>query len=165
MHPMRSITVVIAHPEKASRERCLRLLEPQKGIQVVAEARSTLEALVTTIKVKPRILLLDVNLCPMHGLALFPVLRQKSPRTKVILLTRGTAGARLLEALSRGALGYLETKALQTFLAKAVRVVDAGEAWVPRKMVARLVDRLARLTLRVRVPLIAPTKVHWTKVQ
>ena len=81
-----------------------------------------------------------------RGCPLIPALRQKSPQTKVILLTDGASEARTLEALAHGARGYLDKALLTTFLARAVRVVDAGEAWVPRKMVARIMDRLAGLT-------------------
>jgi DNA-binding NarL/FixJ family response regulator len=49
-----------------------------------------------------------------------------------------------LAALSNGARGYLKEKAISSFLPKAVRQVEAGEAWVPRKMVGKIVDRLAR---------------------
>ena len=61
-------------------------------------------------------------------------------------MTDGASEARTLEALAHGARGYLDKALLTTFLARAVRVVDAGEAWVPRKMVARIMDRLAGLT-------------------
>jgi hypothetical protein len=64
----------------------------------------------------------------------FPAPR-KSPQTKVILLTDGASDARTLEALSHGA-RLPRQGLLTTFPARAVRVVDAGVAWVPRKMVA-----------------------------
>ena len=143
---MEPITVAIVHPEKASREACLRFLEPEKRIRVVAEARNSLEAIAVTTRGKPRVLLLDLDSFSANGSALLPVLRQKSPHTKVILLTRNTPKSRILEGLSHGASGFLERKALCTFLPKAVRAIDAGEAWVPRKMVAQLVDRLVGLT-------------------
>jgi len=73
-------------------------------------------------------------------------LRQKSPRTKIILLTRRARENQILEALSHGALGYLKEKAINGFLVKAVRKVDAGEAWVPRKVVARIIECLASRT-------------------
>ena len=142
---MPPITVVIADREKASRAACLRLLRPEKGIRVVGEARSGLEAIAVT-RLMPRILLLDVNMAAGNGVALLRILRQKSPRTKVILLTRRASEARILDVLSHGARGYLEKKVLRTFLPKAVRLVDAGQAWVPRKMVAKILDRLAHLT-------------------
>ena len=52
----------------------------------------------------------------------------------------------MLEALASGARGYLEMSAIEIFLARAVRVIDAGKAWVPRKMVAKIMDRAAGLT-------------------
>lgn len=141
---MPPVTVVITHHEKATLGDCLRLLRPEKGIRVVGEAGSGLET-IAAAKLKPRVLLLDLDLSEDNGAALLPVLRRNSPRTKVILLTRRASEARILKALSHGALGYLDKKDLPTFLPKAVRVVDAGEAWVPRKMVAKLLDRLSRL--------------------
>jgi len=145
---MSPITVVIAHHEKTRRAACLNLLQPEKGIRVAGVARTGLEAITAAAKLKPHILLLDLNLSKGNGIALLPAVRQKSPRTKVILLTQGVSKTRILEALSRGAMGYLDEKLVSTFLPKAVRLVDAGEAWVPRKMVAKIIDRLARLTAR-----------------
>jgi len=142
---MPPITVVIADREKASRAACLRLLRPEKGIRVVGEARSGLEA-IAVAKLRPRILLLDVHMAAGNGVALLRILRQKSPRTKVILLTHRASQARILDVLAHGARGYLDKKAFRTFLPKAVRLVDAGQAWVPRKMVAKILDRLAHLT-------------------
>lgn len=140
------ITVVIAERQPADRAACLRLLEPENGIRVVGEARSGLEAITSTGHLRPRILLLDLALARAQRMPLIPALRQKSPQTKVILLTDGASEARTLEALAHGARGYLDKALLTTFLARAVRVVDEGEAWVPRKMVAPIMDRLAGLT-------------------
>jgi len=145
---MPPITLVIADQEKARRIACVRLLQPEKGIRVTGEARNGLEAIAATAKLKPRVLLLNLSLLKGKEISLLPVLRQKSPRTKVILLTRRAPESRILEALSHGAMGYLEENVLNAFLPKAVRIVDAGEAWIPRKMVAKIIDRLARLTAR-----------------
>lgn len=138
---MPSITVVIADHEKASRAACLRLLQPEKGIRVVGEARSGFEVIAAAAKLKPRVLLLALGGAPRHGVAVLPALRQKSPRTKVVLLTERASEARILDALSYGARGYLEKKDLPLFLPKAVRAVNAGGAWVPRKMVPKIIAR------------------------
>lgn len=144
LSPMRPVTVVIADHEEARRAACLRLLRPEPGIRVVGEAQSGLKV-VAAARLRPRILLLDAQLSAGKGVSLLRVFRRKSPRTKVILLTRRSSQVRILDALSDGARGYLDTRALPTFLPKAVRRVDAGEAWVPRRMVAKILDRLARL--------------------
>jgi len=143
---MSPITVLIADQNKARRAACVRLLQPEKGIRLVGRAQSGLEALSATAKLKPRILLLSLNLLKINTIAQLCFFRQKSPQTKVILLTRRASKARVLDALSYGTRGYIEEKVLRTFLPKAVRCVDAGEAWVPRKMVGRIIGRLARLS-------------------
>jgi len=143
---MPPISVVVADRQKADRDECLRMLEPESGIRVVGEARSGLEAITFTSRLRPRILLLDLGLAREEGSSLIPVLRRKSPQTKVLLLTDEASESRILEALAHGARGYLDKSLLATFLPRAVRVVDAGEAWVPRKMVAKIMDRLAGLT-------------------
>jgi DNA-binding NarL/FixJ family response regulator len=134
---MPPITVVIADHRQARRAACLRLLAPIKGIRVVGQARSGLGAIAAT-KLKPRILLLDLTLARGMGTSLVPLIRQRSPRTKVILLAVCMSEALIIEALFHGVPGYLDEKSLCTFLEKAVRVVDAGEAWVPRWMVAEV---------------------------
>ena len=143
---MSPVNVVIAHHEKIIRAACLNLLQPEKGIRVIGEARRGFEVITVVARLKPNILLLDLNLIKRNRIALLLVLRQKSPRTKVILLTHRASESQILEALSHGALGYLEKRLINTFLPKAVRKVDAGEAWVPRKMVAKTIERLAFLT-------------------
>jgi DNA-binding NarL/FixJ family response regulator len=139
------ITVLIAEHTKSKRAACLRLLEKEKGIQVVGEARSSLEAFVASARHRPDILFLDLNLAGKGGMSVLPALRWKSPETKVILLTRDAAETLILEALSFGARGYLEEESMSTFFAKAVRLVYAGEAWIPRRMIAGIVAHLVHL--------------------
>jgi len=144
---MGPITVVVADRRQVQRSLCLRLLEAEVGIRVVGEARSGLEAITCAARLRPRILLLGLPLVQTESGSLIPALRQKSPQTKIILLTDKDSDALTLEALASGARGYLDRSVLGTFLPRAVRVVDAGEAWVPRKMVAKIMDRLASLTI------------------
>jgi len=135
-------TVLIADFEKAGRATCQRLLQPEKKIKVVGEARSGLEAMTAAAKLKPRVLLLDPSVAG-EGVSLVSTILEKSPKTRIILLSERASDADILDALSQGALGYLARPALPTHLTKAVRAVAAGEAWVPRRMVGRLIDQLA----------------------
>lgn len=144
---MSPITVVIADRLKSRRAACRRLLEPEGRVEVVGETRDSLNTVAAVGRLRPRVLLLDLRLSEGDGVALLPVLRRKSPRTRVLLLTSRASEARILDALSCGARGSLDRKAAPTFLAKAVMAVDAGEAWVPRRMVGKIVERLASLTI------------------
>ena len=139
---MPPITVVIADGDKTSRDLSVRTLQPEKGIAVVGLARNGLEAIMATNGLKPRILLLNLNLFKEKGDNLLWALHEKSPRTKTILLTRRAPANSILAGLSNGARGYLKETAINTFLPKAIRQVEAGEAWVPHKMVPKIVDRL-----------------------
>ena len=140
------ITVAIADHKKSGRAACLQVLQLEKGIEVVGEARSGLEAMAVAAKFKPCILLFHMNLFNGKKTTLLRALRQKSPKTKVILIALRAPETQILDVLTHGARGYIQEKDIRTFLPKAVRLVDAGEAWVPRKMVAKIIDRLARLT-------------------
>ena len=141
-----SITVVIAGHQKSRRAVYFRLLQADKGIRVIGEAKNILEAIAASAKLKPNILLIESGLSRGKRIALLPVVRRRSPKTKAILLTRNGAETRLLKALSFGARGYLKEALVATFLVKAVRHVYAGEVWVPRGMTAKIVDYLAHVT-------------------
>ena len=80
-----------------------------------------------------------------RGLPLLPILRRSSPDTKVIVLTGQSSVAALLDALSNGAVGYLNRRRLRAFLSKAVRKVADGEAWVPRSVLPKIIERLSQL--------------------
>src|SRR5262245_40075623 len=143
---MSPISVVITERRKAGRSACRTLLEPERGIRIVGEARTGLEVVSAVVRFKPNVLLLDAALLNGSRAPLLPIIRRNSPRTRVLLLTNRAPEARTLDTLSHGARGYLEKAALPTYLPRAVRVVSSGQAWVPRKMVARIMDRLVQLT-------------------
>jgi|GEM_PF-1415427 len=142
--PKPPITVVIADQDKARRTSCMRLLRSRRDIRVLGQARSGLEALAAT-RLKPQVLLLDLSLSRGHGADLLPAIRKSSPGTRIILVAGRASEARILDGLCHGAQGYLDKKLLRDFLAKAVRIVGSGRAWVSRKLVPDIVDRLARL--------------------
>jgi DNA-binding NarL/FixJ family response regulator len=143
---MSSITVLIADEKQKNRMTCLDLLRDEKKIHVVGEARNGLEVLTGVAKLRPHILLLNLNLLNRKRISFLQTLRLNSPKTKVILLTRRAHEATILQALSYGVWGYLRENLLTTFLPKMVHVVNSGEAWVPRKMVPKIIDHLINLT-------------------
>ena len=149
MQAMSSITVLVSSPGRAIRTRCLDRLAGQAGIRVIGETRGGLETLAAVGMLRPRIVLIDLALVRVGRRSLIPALRQRHPGAKLILIGAPGGEAPAVEALCHGARGYVGLKALDTFLVKAVRAVDSGEAWVPRRMVAKLMDRLTRLYLDV----------------
>ncbi len=139
---MSSITIVIADRDEGRRNCCLNLLKSQTAIQVVGVAKEAFEVIAASTVATPRILLLDLSLIKKWGPLLLSTVRRKSPQTKVILLTDAPCERQLVDALSQGAFGYVENNVVSAFLLKAVSAVHAGEAWVPRAMVTKLVYHL-----------------------
>ena len=142
---MPAITVVIADSDTRRRGTCLRLLQGSRGITILAAVGAVRETIETTVY-QPHILLLDLKMARANEAATLPLLRTKSPRTQIILLTGQASDAQVLAGISQGARGYLEGRLLRRFLVKAVHAVAAGESWVSRAMVGKLIDQLARLT-------------------
>jgi DNA-binding NarL/FixJ family response regulator len=142
-----SLTIQIADTESRRLRACLSLLRNAKGIQTIGTARTAQEA-IAGARAKPHILLFDLKLMKDNGILPLVIIRTRSPQTKVILLTGRAPEEQILQAISYGARGYLSAKLLRRFLIKAVRAVNAGETWVSRAMVAKIIDSLAQLTAK-----------------
>ena len=141
------ITVFIADREMRRSALCRQLLQAAK-IQVIGTARTAQDAIVSS-RSKPNVLLFDLRLNRHHAVPALMLIRARIPRTKVLLLTgRGALDTHILQGISHGARGYLESAVVRRFLVKAVRAVHGGESWVPRAMVSKIIDRLARLNLQ-----------------
>lgn len=146
------ITVVIAAYEKSRRAAYRQILQTDKGIEVVSEARNSFEVIALSTRLRPAILLIESDLSKGTGISVLRVLRRISPETKAILLTRDGTETRLLKALSFGARGYIGEAFIATFLVKAVKLVSAGEVWVPRRMIVKIVNYLMHLTASRKIP-------------
>jgi NarL family two-component system response regulator LiaR len=139
------------------REGLRSFLELQDGITVVGEAADGEEALAAAERLQPDIVLLDLVMPRMDGLAALRALRDRVPRTRAIVLTSFLDDDKLLPALRAGAAGYLLKNAQPQDVVRAIRAAQAGQALLDPVAAARLVEALAgeeapleRLTARER---------------
>lgn len=146
--PLPIVSVLIADRDRATRAAAARVIQSLRGMRIVGEAKSGLEAVSATARLKPRVVLLDLKLSSEFGATLVSVLRRKSARTRVILLVGRAPEAKILEALSHGAVGCVSKKDLVRFLPEALVAVSSGEAWMSRKLIPKIMDRLAAFTAR-----------------
>lgn len=72
-------------------------------------------------------------------------LNRFKPDGKIILLSEDNDKEQILDLLSLGAAGFLDYNELDRFLIKAIAKVREGEAWIPRYMVASILERLTSL--------------------
>lgn len=146
--PIPVVNILIADRDRATRAAATRVIQSLRGMRIVGEAKSGLEAVSATARLKPRVVLLDLKLSTEFGATLVSVLRRKSARTRVILLVGRAPEAKILEALSHGAVGCVTKKDLARFLPEALVAVSSGEAWMSRKLIPKIMDRLAAFTAR-----------------
>ena len=140
---MSSVSVIIVGSQ-ASIAAALLALSLDKNIQVIACVNDVADIFGKISETEPVIVLIDFTVVSESHYALLSEIRRCHPKTKVIFLCDGADQTKLIDAFRYGASGYLEAKDNDVFLAKAVRAVSNGEAWVPRRFVTKIVERLTQ---------------------
>jgi len=123
-------TVVIADDHEIVRRGLRSLLEADGGCRVVADVADGLTAVQTVEKLKPALLLLDLNMPRMHGLEVLKHVRTGSPNTRVIVLSMHNDEPYVIEALRAGASAYLLKGSESQEIAQALKEVTAGRRYL-----------------------------------
>lgn len=110
-------------------------------IEVVGEASSAEAALDEALRVRPDVILLDVDMPGMSGLQLIRELRPRLPDTQIVMLSVSGDDRNVLEAMRHGAAGYLTKDLGPEALQRAVRGIRQGDLAMSRRMAARTLRR------------------------
>jgi two-component system response regulator NreC len=137
-----SITVLLADDHAVLRSGLRLLIERQPGMEVVAEAGDGNEALAKASELHPDLVLLDINMPGLDGLAALPQIRQASPNSRVLILTMHDDVSYLQEALRAGASGYVLKRAVDNELQMAIQAVMRGETYVHSAMTQKLLQKM-----------------------
>lgn len=124
-------------------------------LAMVAEAASAEEALDLAPRVRPDILLVDIDLPGMDGVGLVRELAPRLPDTRILMLTASHDDRLVLEAMRFGAVGYLTKDVSVDGLIRGIRSAWEGELAVSRRTAARLVRRLIQAS-RTGSTLVSP---------
>jgi len=138
------IRIVVAEDHPKFREMLCEQLRLAPDLEVIGDAQDGWEAIAAVGKLKPDVLTLDLDLPGMHGLDVLRVVRWYSPDTKVIILSGHAEEPTIQETLKEGARGYI-VKGEGANLEKAVRVVQNGEVWARRRVLASVIEELSGL--------------------
>jgi DNA-binding NarL/FixJ family response regulator len=125
-----------------------RLCTPKRGLapaQAFANAESMLTALASA-KEKPQVLLLDVGLPGRSGLDIIPDVHQHAPDCRIVILTVFEDEAKIAQAISAGACGYLLKTSRPEQIAEAIIEASHGGSPMSPNVAAAVVKILARLT-------------------
>jgi DNA-binding NarL/FixJ family response regulator len=138
------VRVVIVDDHPVVRQGLRTFLAVQEGIAVVGEAGDGAEALATVRSLAPDVVLLDLVMPGIDGVAAIARLTEESPDTRVLVLTSFADDDKLLAAVQAGAAGYLLKDVAPAELADAVRAVARGEAALSSRPAARLLREYAQ---------------------
>jgi NarL family two-component system response regulator LiaR len=136
------IRVLIADDHAVVRRGLRTFLELQDEIEVVGEAEDGEQALAEAERLDPDVILLDLVMPRVDGIAALHGLSDRSPRSRVIVLTTFLDDDKLLPAVRAGAAGYLLKDVEPKQLVDAIRTVHAGEALLHPAAAARVMAEL-----------------------
>jgi DNA-binding NarL/FixJ family response regulator len=135
--------VLIADDHAATR-RGVRLALEAGGFIVCAEAADAHSAIEAALREQPDICLVDVSMPGGGGIRAANEISRRLPTAQVVMLSVSPDDDDFLDALRAGAAGYLLKDMDAARLVTALESVLAGEAAIPRRLVAKLVDELRR---------------------
>ncbi len=137
-----SARVVVVDDYDFARAAFRNILSDEHDIELVGEAANGREAIAVCAQLRPDLVLMDVRMPEMDGLAATRAIKQRHPNTSVLMVTMHENPDYLYEALKAGAAGYVLKGASQDELIGAIRRVLAGESALDQELAARLLRRL-----------------------
>ena len=136
------IRVLLADDDRLVRTGIGLVLAPVPDMEVTAEAANGQQAVELTLRHRPDVVLMDIQMPVMDGLAALRELRRESPATPVIVLTTFGESDYVAEALAHGAAGFLLKDSAVDELERAIRAVIVNEAFLSPTITRQVLDRL-----------------------
>ena len=139
-----SIRVLLAEDHETVRHGLRLLIDAQDDMCVIAEAADGSVAVERATAMKPDVVILDVSMPEMNGLAAARALKEVVPGVSIIALTRHDDPSYVHELMAAGASGYVLKQSPSVHLLQAIRAAAAGNRYLDPALTE---DRLRRTTL------------------
>lgn len=133
-------SVILADDHPIVRRGVRAVIEAEPGFQVIAEAGDGLEAVRLTEVHSPAILIVDLMMPSLTGLEASRQVRQKSPNTRIIILSMHATESYVLSALRNGAHAYVLKDNAAEELITAIREVLAGRRFLSKQLSERAIE-------------------------
>lgn len=106
------------------------LLRKKPELQIVDEASDGIEAVQKARQLQPDLILLDIGLPKLNGIAATRQIRELAPQSKIIFVTQETSADVMEEAIGLGGMGYVVKSMVQSELLKAIDLVLTGTHFI-----------------------------------
>jgi DNA-binding NarL/FixJ family response regulator len=153
--------VLIADDDDLMRAGLVELLTADAAIEIVGQAATGRQAVERTRRLAPDVVLMDVRMPDLDGIAATRELTRTAPGAKVLILTTFEQDDYIFGALHAGASGFLLKRARPEELIAAVHTIAAGESLLSPSVTRRVIDRIAQqrtpeLTDQARLSVLTP---------
>ncbi len=140
------ISVLLVDDHALMREGLRQLLELEEDMHIVGEAVDGFDALHKIRQLRPDVVLMDIHMPVMDGIALARQVTHDFPTIAVIMLTMYRQQQQMLQAMKSGAKGYLLKSASSREVAQAIRTVHAGGMLIEPVLTGAIVSEFRRLS-------------------
>ncbi|HCT77471.1 MAG TPA: DNA-binding response regulator [Micromonosporaceae bacterium] len=138
------IRVLIADDDHLMRAGLIELLTADPEIDIVGQASTGREAVQRTRQLTPDVVLMDVRMPDLDGIAATRELSQAAPAVKVLILTTFEQNDYIFGALRAGASGFLLKRTRPEELIAAVHTIASGDSLLSPSVTRRVIDRMAQ---------------------
>ena len=135
------IRIVVADDHPIFRDGLCKLLSLEEDFEVVAQASDGRQVLEVLQQLEPDILLLDLKMPGMDGLATLQRLQATKNKTRVIVLTASDDKNEFVQAMKLGTSGIVLKQTATDLLIKSIRKVHDGEIWLDSHTTAEVIRR------------------------
>jgi DNA-binding NarL/FixJ family response regulator len=142
--------LLIADDHDLVRDGYQRMLDREPDLEVIGEARNGREALELCRELRPDLVLMDVRMPEMDGLAATRAIKVELPQISVLVVTTYDNPDYLFEAVEAGAAGYVLKDAPKRQLLDAVRRTLIGESPLNQELAMQVISRFSRMARKAR---------------
>jgi DNA-binding NarL/FixJ family response regulator len=140
---MARITVFLADDHHVVRKGLRVLLEAEGDLDVIGEEADGLKVVELVERLRPNVLVLDVQMPGLNGLEITRQIVQRGLGTRIVILSMHASETYVLAALRHGALGYVLKDAEPSQVVEAVREVSVGRRYLSRTLSGRAINAYA----------------------
>jgi len=138
-----TIRIVLADDHPIVRDGLKKLLKLEEDFEVVGEAGDGREVLERVQELDPDVLLLDLRMPNLDGLAALQALQQTNKRTRVIVLTASEDKNEFVQAMKLGCSGIVLKQTAPDLIVKSIRKVNSGEIWLDSNTTAAVMRQFS----------------------
>ena len=140
------ISILLADDHALIREGLRQLFALEQDIHIAGEAVNGLEALQKTRQLRPDVVLMDIHMPIVDGIAVTRQIAHEFPSIAVIILTVFRQNQQVLQAMKNGAKGYLLKNTSGHEVSQAIRTVHAGGMLIEPELTSTIISEFRRLS-------------------